>query len=127
MQRQSRNLTRDECAQVVVLVQEGWSYRRIAERFGVSHTSISRMFQRYMETGGHTRRPGQGRNRATTPAQDRFLRLLTLRQRFVTTRMLQSQLENVEGVQISIETIRQRLRKDNLQPRIPARGPLLTL
>jgi transposase len=127
MQRENRNLTRDECAQAVVLAEEGWSYRRIGERFGVSHTSVSRMVQRYRETGDYIRRVGQGRHRTTTPAQDRFLRVLTLRQRFVTTRMLQSQLENVEGIRISIETIRQRLRKDNLQPRIPVRGPAIPM
>lgn len=127
MQRDSRNLTRDECAQAVVLVEEGWSYRRIAGRFGVSHTSVSRMLQRYRETGNHTRRAGQGRHRATTPVQDRFLRISTLRQRFVTTRMLQSQFQDVEGARISIETIRQRLKEANLQPRIPARGPALTV
>lgn len=35
------------------------------------------MLQRYVEIGDHTRRPGQGRNRATTPIQDFFLRLFT--------------------------------------------------
>lgn len=37
--------------------------------------SCSNMLQRYMEIGDHTRSPGQDRNRATSPAQDYFLRL----------------------------------------------------
>lgn len=32
MQRQSKNFTLDECAQILLLV-EGWKYRRITERF----------------------------------------------------------------------------------------------
>lgn len=126
MERQSRNLTRDECAQAVILSEEGWSYRRIGRRFNVSHTSISRMLERFLETGDHTRRPGQGRNRVTTPIQDRFLRISALRQRFVTHRSLQIQLRDVHAIQISNETVRQRLREYNLTPRIAARGPLLT-
>lgn len=127
MERESRNLTREECAQAVILVEEGWSYRRIGQRFGVSHTSVSRILQRYRETGEHSRRPGQGRNRATNAIQDRFLRLSALRQRFVTASCLQSQLLEVEGVRVSTETVRQRLREANLRPRIPARGPALTV
>ncbi|KAF2887065.1 hypothetical protein ILUMI_19108 [Ignelater luminosus] len=79
MPRNLRNLTRDECVQAVVLVEEGWNYRRIAERFGVAHTSVPRMLQRFGETGSHLRRPGAGRNRATTLVQDRFSRLSVLR------------------------------------------------
>lgn len=39
----------------------------------------------------------------------------------MTVRSLEYQLENVEWIRITIETIRQRLRKDNLQLRVPAR------
>ncbi|KAF2888349.1 hypothetical protein ILUMI_17824 [Ignelater luminosus] len=53
--------------------------------------------------------------------QNRFLRLRTLRQRFVTTRSLQFQLEDVYNVRISCETVRQRLKENNLINRIPAR------
>ncbi|XP_072392409.1 uncharacterized protein [Diabrotica undecimpunctata] len=127
MQRESRNLTNEECAQIVVLHEEGWSYRHLGERFGVHHISVSRMMERYRETGSHCRRPVQGRHRVTTSVQDRFLRLRTLRQRFVTTRSLQSQLEDVHNIRISCETVRQRLKEGNLVNRIPARGPALTV
>ncbi|XP_072375588.1 uncharacterized protein [Diabrotica undecimpunctata] len=127
MQRESRNLTNEEWAQIVVLLKEGWSYRHLGERFGVHHTSVSRMMERYREIGSHSRRPGVGRHRVTTSVQDRFLRFHTLRQRFVTTRSLQSQLEDVQNVRISCETICHRLNEGNLVNRIPARGPALTV
>ncbi|KAF2891558.1 hypothetical protein ILUMI_14615 [Ignelater luminosus] len=102
MKCESRNLTNEEWAQIVVL-HEGWRYRRLREGgFGISHTSVSRMMERYKETGNHSRRPGQGRRRVTKPVQDRFLRLRTLRQRFVTTRSLQSQLEDVHNFLTSL-------------------------
>ncbi|KAF2889936.1 hypothetical protein ILUMI_16237 [Ignelater luminosus] len=113
MKCESRNLTNGECVQIVVL-HEGWRYRRLRERFGISHTSVSRMMERYKETGNHSRRPGQGRRRVTKPVQDRFLRLRILRQRYVTTRSLQSKLEDVHNVRISCRTVRQRLKEGNL-------------
>lgn len=51
-----------------------------------------------------------------------FLSISTLKRMFecyVMQRLLQSQLANVEGVRISIGTIRQRIREDKFQPRIP--------
>lgn len=126
MQRETRNLTQEECAQAVVLREEGWTYTRIAERFGVSHTSVSRMLQRFRETGMNVRRPGQGRPRVTTAIQERYLRVSSLRQRFATARLLQNQLEQTHGVQISTQTIRNRLREYDLRPRVAARGPALT-
>ncbi|XP_072400646.1 uncharacterized protein [Diabrotica undecimpunctata] len=127
MQREPRNLTNKECAQIVVLHEEGWSYRHLGERFGVHHTSVSRMMEQYRETGSHSRRPGQGRHRVTKSVKDRFLRFRTLRQRFVTTRSLQSQLEDAHNVRISCETFRQRLKESNLVNRTPARGQALTV
>ncbi|KAF2902937.1 hypothetical protein ILUMI_03249 [Ignelater luminosus] len=64
MPRGSRNLTRDECVQAVVLVEEEWSYRRITVqlRFGVAHTLVFRMLQRFRETGSHLRRTGADGN-----------------------------------------------------------------
>jgi transposase len=77
MNRVSRNLSRDEYAEVATrarLAGEGYSHRTVGQRFGVSQSTISRVVQRYRETGAHVRCPGQRRHRATTPAQDRYLR-----------------------------------------------------
>jgi hypothetical protein len=82
--------------------------------------------QRYRETGDHVRCPRQGRHRATTSTQDRYLRLFAVRKRFTNTRRLQMQLSRGTNVRIGLETIRQRLLEDNLHIRRPAIGPLLT-
>jgi transposase len=79
MNRVSRNLTRDECAEVTTstrakLAGEGYSHRTVGQRFGVSQSTISRVVQRYRETGAHVRCPEPRRHRATTPAQDRYLK-----------------------------------------------------
>lgn len=125
MERLSRNLNRDECVQAVTLAEEGWSFRAISLRLGVSHTTISRVIQRFRETNDHNRRQGQGRPRVTTQIQDRFIRIRALRERFTTARNLQMQLRAIHNVQTSVDTVRRRLREQNLHIRIPATGPAL--
>jgi transposase len=54
MNRVSRSLSRDECAEVATwatLAGQGYSHRRLGQRFGVSQSTISRVMQRYRETG----------------------------------------------------------------------------
>ena len=124
--RQNRNLTPEESAQAVVLAEEGRSQRYIAERLGVNQATISRVLRRFQETNIHTRRPGQGRRRATSAVQDRFLMMQTLRERFITAPRLQNMLEETHNIHVSAVTIRHRLREFNLAPRRPATGPMMT-
>ena len=81
----------DACqvAQAVQLVQDGTPVRVVARRFGVSPSTVSRLWTRFRETGLYTRRPGQGRIRLTTPRQDRYLRVRVGRHRRSTARDLQ--------------------------------------
>ncbi|VDI19065.1 Hypothetical predicted protein, partial [Mytilus galloprovincialis] len=49
------------------------SCRRIAVHFGVNHTVIMRLVQRYRQTWSVEDRPRAGRPRKTTPREDRNL------------------------------------------------------
>jgi hypothetical protein len=62
----------------------------------------------------------------TTANQDRFLRLQTLRQRFVTSTSLQEAFSLRYNALISQDTIRRRLAEHQLLPYVPATSPLLT-
>lgn len=126
MERQTRNLSRDECVMATTLAQEGLSYRAIGRRLGVSHTSVMRVVRRFEATNDYSRRHGQGRSRKTTLMQDRFIQLRGLRERFVTSRNLQVQLNATHNIQISLSTVRRRLAERGLKFRIPARAPKLT-
>lgn len=77
LDRESWNLNTAERSQREVWLEEGCSC--LSQRFDVSHTSVSRMIQKYRNIGEHLRRPSH----VTTEVQYRYLRLSTLRQRFV--------------------------------------------
>lgn len=66
---------------MVTLRQNGYTQVKLAERFDVTRLITSSILTRFVVTDV----TGQGRRRVTSPDQDQFMRLLTLRQRFVTS------------------------------------------
>ncbi|KAF2887211.1 hypothetical protein ILUMI_18962 [Ignelater luminosus] len=77
-------LNRDDAVRAATLIQEGKSEQYVANLLGVNQSTISRLSKRLQETGDVRRRPGQGRKRATSAIDDRFLTLNSLRDRTLT-------------------------------------------
>ena len=82
---------------------------QVAANFGVSPSTISRLKIKYRETGDVKDRPRSGRPKVTTPQQDQYLRLTALRNRRMSSRLLQARLAGHTGRRISDQTIRNRL------------------
>ncbi|XP_072380274.1 uncharacterized protein [Diabrotica undecimpunctata] len=125
-QQENRNLSESDCFRIVTLREEGYTQVELAERFNVTQSTILRVLIRFSVTGSNSKRPGQGRRTVTTPNQDRFLALRTLRQRFITSTSLQNEFLNRYNFRISQYTIRRRLSKTDLHPGRAPIGPLLT-
>ncbi|GFT09421.1 HTH_Tnp_Tc3_2 domain-containing protein [Trichonephila clavipes] len=75
---QGSHLTNSEAWRVVGRLERGQTQAEVAQAIGVFQSVISRIWNRFLETGSAGRRPGQGRRRATTPNEDRYL-VLTAR------------------------------------------------
>ncbi|GFU64685.1 transposable element Tcb2 transposase [Trichonephila clavipes] len=65
------------------------------------------------------RRPGQGRRRATTPDEDRYLELMARRHRNKNAIHLQQHLRSATGTTVSTQTVRNRLHGVGLYARRP--------
>ncbi|XP_071086478.1 paired box pox-meso protein-like [Haliotis cracherodii] len=89
-------------------LQAGESKSSVARRLNVSQSTISRLAARYKQTGTTNDRPRTGRPRITTPAQDRYIRVLHLRDRTATG-----------------QTVRNRLREHGPRARRPYVGNVL--
>ncbi|GFS69170.1 transposable element Tcb2 transposase [Trichonephila clavipes] len=70
---------------------------------------ISTDLEPFLETGSAGRRPGQGRRRATTPNEDRYLVLTARRHRNMNATLLQQHLRSATGTTVSTLTVRNQL------------------
>jgi len=95
----------------------GLTQRQPASNLGVSQSVVRRAVTRYRQTGQYGRRPGQGRWSLTTPAQDRYLPILAVRNRFHTAVQLCGAFFNATGVELTDQAIRDRLHSFGLNAR----------
>ncbi|GFW19627.1 transposable element Tcb1 transposase [Trichonephila clavipes] len=79
---------------------------------------VGRIWNSFLETGSAGRRPRQGRRRATTPNEDRYLVLTARRHRNMNATLLQ-QHRSATGTTVSTRTVRNRLHGVGLYARRP--------
>ena len=100
-------------------LEGGQTQAEVAQAIGVSQSVISRLWNRFLETGSAGRRPGQGRRRATTANEDRYLVLTARRHRNMNATLLQQHLRSATGTTVSTQTVRNRLHGVGLYARRP--------
>ncbi|GFX07989.1 transposable element Tcb2 transposase [Trichonephila clavipes] len=106
---QRSHLTDSETWRVVGRLEGGKTQAEVAQAIGVSQSVISRIWNRFLETGSAGRRPGQSRRRATTPNEDRYLVLMARRHQNMKATLLQQHLRSATGTTVSTQTVRNRL------------------
>uniref|UniRef100_A0A671VKC8 HTH cro/C1-type domain-containing protein n=1 Tax=Sparus aurata TaxID=8175 RepID=A0A671VKC8_SPAAU len=121
--RPRRHLTIDQQYLAIARLQTGCSQTEVATELRVSQSVISRLQQRYRETGRVTERHRSGRPLATSHTDDRFIVNSALRNRMMNADQIQAHLREVRGTQVSRQTIRNRLHQCGLRARRPARVP----
>ena len=108
------------------LPEDGERLRLVARRRSLPPSVVDRLWKSYQETGEYTRRQGQGRSRMKTPMQDRFLVLLSRRNRTSTAKALAIVLCRATEVHLPDQIVRNKLHYDGMRARRPAQGPVLT-
>ncbi|GFU87494.1 transposable element Tcb2 transposase [Trichonephila clavipes] len=116
---QRSHLTDSEAWRVVGRLEGGQIQAEVVQVIGVSQSVISRIWNCFLETGSEGRRPGQGRRRATTPNEDRYLVLTARRHRNKNAIHLQQHLRSATGTTVSTQTVRNRTHGVGLYARRP--------
>ncbi|GFW08358.1 transposable element Tcb2 transposase [Trichonephila clavipes] len=116
---QRSHLTDSEAWRVVGRLEGGQTQAEVAQAIGVSQSVISRIWNRFLETGSAGRRPRQGRRRATTSNEDRYLVLTARRHRNMNATLPQQHLHSATGTTVSTQTVRNRLHGVGLYARRP--------
>ncbi|GFY29303.1 transposable element Tcb2 transposase [Trichonephila clavipes] len=116
---QRSHLTDSKAWRVVGRLGRGPNSRRSSASHWSVTNVISRIWNRFLETGSAGRRPGQGRRRATTPNEDRYLGLTARRDRNMNATLLQQHLRLATGTRVSTQTVQNRLHGVGLYARRP--------
>ena len=118
-------LTTEVRASIIVLAEEGYSQRAIAERLCVSKTAVQETIARKTTTGSIVPKKRPGRPRKTTKRTDQMMRRIVTSQPSASSSFVQAQLP--PHVQVSTATIRRRLCNDfKLRSYRPAIKPRLS-
>ena len=108
------------------MLHAGQNFTVVAGHFGVSISTIQRLWTRVQDTGSTNDRPRSGRPRVTTMRQDRRIRVLHLRERLRPATVTAVEVRGTHNARISAQTVRNRLRSAGLRARRPYYGLPLT-
>jgi len=112
MMFQLLTLSKEARGRAIGMFQIGQKQRQVARHFGCSVKTINHLWQRFNQTETTTDRPRSVRPRVSTPREDRRIRLLHLRNRFVPATVT---ARNLPGCRISAQTVRNHLRSTSLR------------
>ena len=98
----------------ITMLTAGMSARDIAPHFQYHKSTISRLLNRFQQTGKVTNPPRSGRPRKTTPREDRFLSTSSPSKRFLSSLKLGHLLRNATGTRVYDRSVRNRLHATRL-------------
>lgn len=104
-----KTVTIEQKVAIKTLLSQNFSHSEIAKQVGCSRKAVYNIKQKLEQGLPLGNKLGQGRRRATTEAQDRYLLQLAKKNRTHSSRQLTSEWSNVLGKPISTRTTRGRL------------------
>lgn len=112
---------------VIREVQRGSSHRVVANQFGVSKAGVTGIMKRFQQRGAVVIKKSTGRPKKTTVKQDRILIKLSKEDPRKSAIQLLTELREKYQVNVSVDTVKRRLRSVGLYGRRPAKKPLISV
>ncbi|GFX10262.1 uncharacterized protein TNCV_1866591 [Trichonephila clavipes] len=82
---------------IIGKIEEGRKITDVAREFDIAHSVVSRLWKSFKTTGMCSRRPGGGRVRSTSLAEDRYIVLSAKRNRRTTAQQVANQFLAASG------------------------------
>ena len=108
---------------IIGRLQAGESRNEVARTLNVNQSTISRLWNRFQQTGSTNDRQRSGRPRITTPGQDWYIRSFHLRNRTVAASTTAAGIPGLR--RFSSQTVRNRLQQHGIRPRRPYFGAVV--
>lgn len=110
---------------VVILHQQGLSQTKISKQTGISRCAVQALLKKHKETGNVEDRRRSGRPRKLSAADEKHLKLISLRNRKMSSSAISSELAETSGTQVHPSTVRRSLARSGLHGRVAAKKPYL--
>ena len=107
-----KQLSKEKRVAIITLRNEGQSVRKIGKTLKVSPSAVAKTIKRYKETGSHEDRPRKGRPRVTSAAEDKFIRVTSLRNRRFPAAQITDQVNATQSSMSADTSLEQLLRGD---------------
>jgi transposase len=121
-----RHLTQADGNRAIGMLENGARQVDVALLFNVTQSVISRLYQRYRESGTVEERPRTGRPRATNNREDRLLVREARRNPRAHCNLLRQELLHATGTRITARTVLNSIMESELRCRRPIRRVPLT-
>lgn len=108
------------------MLSAGQTVANVARAFNVNPATIVRLRHRFQTTGSVSDAPRSGRPRSLSNADDRYIRLSSLRDRFRPATSITNDLNRTRNVNVTAQTVRNRLHQSGLNARRPEIAVQLT-
>ena len=119
-------MTFEQRERAIDMLTADMSARDITRHFQRHESTISRLLNRFQQTGNVPNRPRSGRPRKSPLREDRFLTTSSRRNRLLSSRKLGCLVRNATGTRVCDRTVRNRLHATRLKACRPYVGILLT-
>ena len=96
-----RKMPENDRHRAIGMLEGGMSVNAVAISFGVHRSTIWRLSERPRATGSVLNRPRSGRPKAITAREERYLRLMSRRDRFLPATRLADRLRTAVEVRVS--------------------------
>lgn len=116
-------VTFEQLNQVKLLLKMGRNHSKIARECGTSRCFVQNTAKKLKQGESLGNRPGQGRKRSTTKAQDKFIVNLAKRNRTMSSREIASEVNKSWSTNLTSRTIRGRLLENGLKSYTQKRRP----